>query len=148
MPGSLRILAPGLAASAVLPLLLAACASTGGHMADRPTPGDPGVVTREEIQASGARTVWEALRLTVALHVEDDLAGNPARLRHRGYNSILGPETPLLVVDGAIVRDYRHLDEVPARDLVSIHVRSPSYAAARYGSLARAGVVELNTRTD
>ena len=127
-------------------LALAGCASGGVPPGDRPAPSDPGVVTQQEIQASGARTAWDALRLTVALHLEDDVRGNPATLRHRGHGTILRATSPILVVDGTILRDYRHLDEVPARDLLSIQVRSPSYAVARYGSLAQAGVVELTTR--
>ena len=134
------------ALSAVAALLLAGCASSSGSLADRPSPADPGVVSKQQIEASGARTVWEALRLTVALHVGDDRYGNPRTLRHRGHNSILGSQTPVLVMDGAIISDFRHLDEVPAEDLVSIQVRSPSYAVARYGSMARTGVVELHTQ--
>lgn len=127
-------------------LLLSACATAPPRPGDRPSPADPGLVTRQEIEASGARTVWDALRLTVALHVVDDVRGEPAILRHRGHESIVGSPSPILVIDGAILRDFRHLDELPARDLVSIQVRPPSYAVARYGSLARAGVVELRTR--
>lgn len=129
-------------------LLLAGCASSGGGVAPRPSPADPGVVTRQQIESSGARTVWDALRLTVSLHVEDDIHGHPAALRHRGHASILGPQSPVLVMDGAVLGDFRHLELVPATELLSIQVRSPSYAVARYGALARAGVVELHTRRD
>lgn len=129
-------------------LLLSACATAPPRADERPPPDDPGLVTRQEIEASGARSVWDALRLTVSLHVADDVRGEPAILRHRGHESIVGSPSPILVMDGAILRDFRHLDELPAEDLVSIQVRPPSYAVARYGSLARAGVVELRTRRD
>lgn len=127
--------------------LVSACASTGGRSASAVGLEAPGTVTRAEIRASGARTVWQALRFTTTLHVRDDPAGRPGQLLHRGRNSISLENTPLLVMDGAIVSDYRHLDRVPASDLLSIRVRSPSSASAEYGGLARAGVVELDTRS-
>lgn len=137
--------------TAVLALLVAggslvACSSTRPGFRARLAPGDPGTVTDRQIRASGARTVWQALRFTTALHVQDDANGNPGELYHRGKNTVTGDHTPLLVMDGAIVADFRHLHEVPASDLLRIRVRSPSSASAEYGSLARAGVVEMITR--
>ena len=126
-------------------LLLGCSSATSGFRA-AVSPQEPGTVTGDQIEASGARTVWQALKYTTALHVQDDDAGNPGELYHRGKNTISSDNTPLLVMDGAIVSDFRHLDEIPASDLVQIRVRSPSAASAEYGSLARAGVVEMVTR--
>lgn len=123
-----------------------ACSAYDGDRIARLSPADPGVVSRSEIEESGARTAWEALRLTVALHLEEDVYGNPSQILHRGHGSILGPQAPILVVDGAIVSDFNDLDEMPAGDLAQIRVRSRSAATAEYGALASAGVIELTTR--
>lgn len=139
--------------SAVTPILLLLAAApilgcTSGAAGFRAglSPSSPGTVSDDQIQASGARTVWEALRYTTSLHVQNDETGHPSELYHRGKNSLTSDNMPLLVMDGAIVGDLRHLDEIPASDLVRIRVRSPSAASAEYGSLARAGVVEMVTR--
>lgn len=126
--------------------VLAGCASTRDGPPVRVGLEDPGTITDAQIRASGARTVWQALRFTTTLHVRDDANGNPGELYHRGKNSITSDQTPLIVMDGAIVSDFRHLHEIPAADLLRIRVRSPSAASAEYGALARAGVVEMETR--
>ena len=141
-----RSAVPSLALLLSLAALVAGCASSGDGVRARVGLDDPGTVTDEQIRASGARTVWQALRFTTTLHVQDDASGHPGELYHRGKNSITSDQAPLLVRDGAIVSDFRHLHEVPASDLVRIRVRSPSSASAEYGSLARAGVVEMDTR--
>lgn len=141
-----RRTARSLAALITAVAVLAGCASASDGFGVRVGPDEPGIVTDEQIRASGARTVWQALRFTTTLHVQDDGEGNPGELYQRGKNSITSDHTPLLVMDGAIVSDFRHLHEVPASDLVRIRVRSPSSASAEYGSLARAGVVEMDTR--
>ena len=126
-------------------LLLAGCFSSRG-------PGPEGRLadhTRldvDQIEASGAQTAWEALRLINGLRLEEDAEGRPVGLVHRGHRSLTGPDTPLIVVDGAIHRHFWQLDRIPARDLASIRVRSPASASAEFGSLAQSGVVELTTR--
>lgn len=125
---------------------LLGCTSAREGLPVRVGPEDPGTVTDDQIRASGARTVWQALRFTTTLHVRDDANGSPGELYHRGKNSFDWDQTPLLVMDGAIVSDFRHLHEIPAADLLRIRVRSPSSASAEYGALARAGVVEMDTR--
>ena len=126
-------------------LFLGCSSATSGFRASL-SPQEPGTVTDDQIEASGARTAWQALKYTTALHVQDDDTGNPGEIYHRGKSSISSDNIPLLVMDGAIVSDFRHLDQIPASDLLRIRIRSPSTASAEYGALARAGVVELFTR--
>lgn len=141
-----RTAALPLAALLVAGAALVGCTSARDGLPVRVGLDDPGTVTDEQIRASGARTVWQALRFTTTLHVQDDANGNPGMLYHRGRNTFDADQTPLLVMDGAIVSDFRHLHEIPAADLLRIRVRSPSSASAEYGALARAGVVEMDTR--
>lgn len=125
-------------------LFLAACFSPRGpdggeRLVDRT------VVTGGEIAESGAQTAWEALRLLNGVRLEENVEGHPVGLYHRGRRSFMGPHSPLIVVDGAIHRDFRQLDRMPAQDLASIRIRSAASASAEYGSLAQAGVLELTT---
>lgn len=126
----------------------AGCAATRGP--DGPAPeatSDPAALTSAEIRSSGAQTAWDALRLLNGLHLEEDVEGLPIGLQHRGHRSLVGPGTPLIVVDGAIHRDFRRLDWIPAEDVASIRIRSPSEAGAEFGSMAANGVLVLTTRS-
>lgn len=125
-------------------LLTVGCFSSRG--ADRSVPfADHAVLTDAQIETSGAQTAWEALRLINGLRLVENVEGQPVGLYQRGLRSLAGSNTPLIVVDGAIHRDFRQLDRMPANDVATIRVRSPSAASAKFGSLAQNGVVELTT---
>ncbi|HKJ75577.1 MAG TPA: hypothetical protein VKA64_00055, partial [Gammaproteobacteria bacterium] len=78
--------------------------------------------------------------------LDQDSDGHPVRLLYRGHNSISLDDTPAIVVDGALLANLHTLDQMPAEDLESIHVWSPSQAPIRFASMASSGVIEIRTR--
>lgn len=103
------------------------------------------VISRSEIQSSGVQTVWDALRLTSSLKLTTDSRGRPISLLFRGHKSISLDDTPLIVMDGAVLSNLYTLADMPATDLQSIYVWSSTEAPIRYANMASSGVVEIRT---
>lgn len=106
------------------------------------------VLTREEITRSGASNLWDVLRLCRTLQLSLDREGNPVAISHRGRNSILLSDTPLIFVDGTRVLDLATLPLISADDIASVRILSASEASTRYGLGAHNGVVEVQTIHD
>ena len=135
-----------------LVVLLGGCslagASGGAPVPEAAGSSHPGsVVSRQDIQDSGARTVWQALRLTTNLKLDQDSDGHPSGLLYRGHSSISLDDTPAIVVDGALLSNLYTLDQMPADELESIQVWSPSEAPIRFASVASSGLIEIRTRS-
>jgi iron complex outermembrane receptor protein len=76
---------------------------------------------------------------------DGDPNSNPL-IRLRGQTSLLGSQTPLLVVDGIILDNYELLSSIPPADIVSFDFLKDASAAAIYGSRGANGVVLITTR--
>ena len=76
---------------------------------------------------------------------DGDPNSNPV-IRLRGQTSILGTQTPLLVVDGIILDNYELLSSIPPGDIVSFDFLKDASAAAIYGARGANGVVLISTR--
>jgi outer membrane receptor for ferrienterochelin and colicins len=101
------------------------------------------VLTRAQIEASGARTLAELLSAVPGVEVLQTVGGTAARLGG------LEPEHTLLLVDGqralGRVSGVIDLDRYDLSDIEQVEiVRGPS--AALYGSDAMGGVIHLRTR--
>jgi hypothetical protein len=129
----------------LLVALLGGCASSRspGSMAGR----DPRVLTGEEIQASGARSAWEALRTGFPqLRLWEDRSGRPARMDRRGPSSVLLEDRPSIFIDGARIADFRQLHQVPAMEIALIRLLNGIDGTTRYGTNSGDGVILIETR--
>src|ERR1700761_2288474 len=76
---------------------------------------------------------------------DGDPNSNP-QIRLRGQTSLLGTQTPLLVVDGIILDNYELLSSIPPADIVTFDFLKDASAAAIYGSRGANGVIIITTR--
>jgi hypothetical protein len=128
-----------------LALLTALTACSGNNQGAR-RDNEPGqLITAETIRQSGLSTGWEVLR-TYAQHLSfSEHERGPVRVMRRGRESIYLSESPLLMIDGVKVRDYRVLTGLPARDIESMRILSGSEGSARHGILAASGAILVKT---
>lgn len=101
------------------------------------------VVTREEIEASGARDAGEVLRMHAGIDVAGSFRGASAELRG------LDPKYVLVIVDGVRVAGKSDgavdLSRFSAEDIEQIEIiKGP--ASALYGADALGGVIHIRTR--
>jgi TonB-dependent starch-binding outer membrane protein SusC len=76
---------------------------------------------------------------------DGDPNGNPL-IRLRGQTSLLGTQSPLLVVDGVILDNYELLSSISPSDIVTFDFLKDASAAAIYGSRGANGVILITTR--
>ena len=131
---------------AVAALLMTAC----GIRARRPTSDASRgtLITAQEVEDSGARTIWEALQRTVKYtQFTQNSRGTPLRIRRRGPSTILLFEDIPIYIYNVRVRDIRVLDQIPAREIERIQVLNGIDATTYYGTNATDGVILIFTRT-
>ena len=76
---------------------------------------------------------------------DGDPNSNPL-IRLRGQTSLLGTQTPLLVVDGVVLDNYELLSSIPPGDIVTFDFLKDASASAIYGSRGANGVIIITTR--
>jgi outer membrane cobalamin receptor len=132
-------------------VLLGSCASSGpGTTAtsDRLDRGEGQIVTEQEIAKSGARTVWEALQVTVHnITFNETSRGQPRRITRRGRSSVVLDDGPRILMDGVALTDYTLLARMPASDVQSIEVLGAIEATTLYGTNHSGGVIRIHTKT-
>ncbi len=91
----------------------------------------------------------------VNLTMPNAVLGNPPIIRVRGFNSISGSSSPLIIVDGVPVftgdlgrtaAAVNPLGDISPSDIESIEILKDASATAIYGSRAANGVVLITTR--
>lgn len=132
-----------LALSLAIPL--AACSS--GRSDAETGPRSAGLITAAQIEASGARTAWEAVVYTVPYVVTDeDRNGNPVNMMRRGRSSPTLSDLPVVLVDNVRLPDFRVLDLMPAGEIESIQLLNGIDGTTFYGTDAGSGVIKIVTR--
>lgn len=133
--------------SVAFALTVLGCA--GGHSAPREPGPEPGgtLITREEILAMGVQNALEALeRARTSLVIQRTRSGTPARIYHRGVDSLILQPDVQVAVDGALVQDgVRALESIPASSVLFIQVLSAREAALKYGAAAGNGMILVRT---
>ena len=76
---------------------------------------------------------------------DGDPNSNPI-IRIRGQTSLLGSQTPLLVVDGVILDNYEILSSIPTADIISFDFLKDASAASIYGARGANGVIIITTK--
>ena len=109
--------------------LLAGCATTGG-----PRPADSDVLTRAEIDESGAETALDAVRRL-----------RPRYLRGRTLVSVTYPQAslPIVYVNGLFRGGLSSLGSILVHDIEEIRYVNPSDATTRWGTGHPGGVIHV-----
>jgi outer membrane receptor for ferrienterochelin and colicin len=108
-------------------------------------PGGGRVITAEAIAKSGAKTAWDALRLTVPnVHLRE-VRGQPARIERRGRASIYQEDQVRVILDHLPVDDLQVLKQVAASDIITIEVLRGLDATTRYGGASTTGAIVITT---
>lgn len=126
-------------------VLLSACA-VAPSPSDGPNPRDGQILTRADIEKTGARDGWEALRRgQTKLNIQMTREGTPPKVTHRGVDSFLLSPEVLLVVDGVHMTSLETLREIRTTNIEYIQVLSGRVATVKYGTAAGNGAVVVQT---
>ncbi len=125
----------------------AGCGGARAGIEDTNAPSGGRVITAEDIAASGAKTAWDAVRLTVPNVQLRENRGRPTRIQRRGRASIYLDDQVRVMVDNVRVTDIRVLEQVAASDIRTIEVLSGLDATTYYGGTSTSGVILIKTKT-
>ena len=127
--------------------LTAAAGCGGGHPGiEHPGPQRPGsVITADAIAASGAKTAWDAVRLTVPNVQLRERAGRAAGIQRRGQASIYLDDQVRVILDNTRIYDLQVLQQVAAADIYMIEVLTGLEATTYYGASSTSGVIVITT---
>ena len=145
---------PSTVARAAIPLaVLAAIAIGACHLQPRaatsvaPMAGRETLITEDDIARMSVHTAWDAVRLRAPRFTFGlDPTGRPTRVRIQAQQSVVADETPLLVVDGVKVSDIQYLSQIPASDVLAIHILDAEAAEPLYGLSAAGGAIVVETK--
>jgi len=125
----------------------ASCGGARGGIEQSNAPSGGRVITADDIAASGAKTAWDAVRLTVPNVQLRENRGRPTRIQRRGRASIYLDDQVRVMVDNVRVTDIRVLEQVAASDILTIEVLSGLDATTYYGGTSTSGVILIKTKT-
>ena len=131
-------------------LLVCVVAAGGGARAGAAQSNAPSVgrvITAEAIAKSGAKTAWDALRLTVPNVQLREVRGQPARIQRRGRASLYQEDQVRVILDHLPIDDLQVLKQVAASDILTIEVLTGLDATTRYGGGSTTGVIVISTNT-
>lgn len=134
-----------------IPLLIApllfACTALPPAEVPSPNSAQGHLITRAEIEASGAQNGWQAIRRNIHhLRFTEDTEGDVTWIGAvRGRNSLSTADALLLVIDGTSMLESTYLQEIPARSIAYIQILSGLQGTARYGAAAGNGVIVIRT---
>lgn len=124
---------------------LAACSRRPHPPPAAAEPRSGTVITQERIAASGAKTAWDALRLTVPNLQLRETRGNAARISRRGRASLYLDDQVRVILDDVRLQDVRVLQQIAAADIFTIRVLSGLDATTYYGGTSTSGVIVITT---
>jgi iron complex outermembrane receptor protein len=146
----LLVCAQGSAAGDVTELPQVVVSATRSEQSAIPTAASITVITREQLEASGVRTVAEALRGQGGVQVSDLFGdGTRTNVGIRGFNETASSNT-LVLVDGRELNNPDiappNLFSIPVEDVERIEIVQGS-AGVLFGDQAVGGVINIITRT-
>ena len=112
---------------------------------------DPNLITREDIERTGATNAFDALRRSHTYLSVSEVRGS-ATITHdfqatsRGRSSFLLSPQVLLVVDDVMRLDVASLREIPADNVAWIRVMTAMQATPIYGTEGGNGAIVVKTR--
>ncbi len=126
-------------------LLLLPLACGGGQPSRELAPQGGTVITQQRIAASGARTAWDAVRLTVPNVQLRESRGQAARIQRRGRASIYLDDQVRVILDHVRLEDVQVLQQIAAADILTIQVLNGMDATTYYGAASTSGVIIITT---
>ncbi len=113
------------------------------------SPVQPGrLITADEIEKSGATDAWEVLRKTgTYLSFRESYSGAPVRMTRRGRSSIYLDDTPVVIVDGVRLIDFRALQQIRAQAISTVRILTGVEATAWHGNSAGGGAIVIETKS-
>jgi outer membrane cobalamin receptor len=126
-------------------LLLLPLACAGGRQNDELAPEGGIIITQQRIAASGAKTAWDAVRLTVPNVQLRETRGQAARIQRRGRASIYLDDQVRVILDHVRLDDVQVLQQIAAADILHIRVLNGMDATTYYGGASTSGVVIITT---
>ena len=124
--------------------VLAGCGIRGASSVDDVMPGR--VINAKEIQKLGARDAWDVIKRTGMYSTRETEHGKAQKVWRRGRGSIVLDESPLVVVDGVIMEDFRVLQEIDVRNIELIRLLNSVEGTHFYGAPGGAGAIVIQTR--
>jgi len=126
--------------------LVAACAAHRVGDPEAPNEREGQIITRADIEKSGALNGWEALRWGhTHLNIQYPREGSPERVTHRGADSFYINAQVLLVLDGAQMANMSTLKDIPASNIDYIQILPARVGVVKYGTAGGNGVVVVKT---
>ena len=129
----------------IVALLLLPLACGGGQPSRELAPQGGTVITQQRIAASGARTAWDAVRLTVPNVQLRESRGQAARIQRRGRASIYLDDQVRVILDHVRLEDVQVLQQIAAADILTIQVLNGMDATTYYGAASTSGVIIITT---
>jgi outer membrane cobalamin receptor len=131
-------------------LLAAAGCNLPAPRADELTPVGTDVITGEQIQRSSATNVWDLLRARAYKYdFKEDRNGVPSTIQTRhGRSSVAlrDSDTPVVLVDGARLTDFRFLRQMTTDSIDMIEMMNGINGTVAQGTNASAGVIVIHTK--
>lgn len=132
---------------ASLVVVLLGCAPTVQKETSARLPAGTFLITAEQIEKSGARTAWQVLKQSAPmLQTTDDRNGRPAKLGRRGRASLMLDDSPMILLDGIRIADFRALDDIDAQTISTIYIYDGVEGTTYYGTNSVSGVIVIKTK--
>ena len=123
----------------------AGCGGARAGIEDTNAPSGGKVITADAIAKSGAKTAWEAVRLTVPnVHLRER-RGRAAGIERRGQASIYLDDQVRIILDNVRIYDVQLLQQIAAGDILTIELLTGLDATTRYGASSTAGAIVITT---
>jgi hypothetical protein len=123
----------------------AGCGGARAGVEDTNAPSGGRVITADAIAKSGAKTAWEAVRLTVPnVHLRER-RGRAAGIERRGQASIYLDDQVRIILDNVRIYDVQLLQQIAAGDILTIELLTGLDATTRYGASSTAGAIVITT---
>jgi len=134
------------AVSASLLLGLLACGPARQSTNTLAAPGTF-LITAEQIAKTGAQNAWQVLQHSAPmLMAQNDKDGRPSKLTRRGRSSLVLDDSPIVLVDGVRLSDFRNLDSVGAESIKAIYIMDGVNGTTYYGTNSGSGVILIKTK--
>jgi outer membrane cobalamin receptor len=131
-------------------LVFANGCSLSTNKAEDLSPVGKDVITAAQIEKSSATNVWDLLRARAYKYdFKEDKYGVPYDIvtRHgRSSVALRDSDTPLVLVDGARLSDFRFLRQMTTDSIETIELMNGITGTAAQGTNASAGVIVIHTK--